>query len=245
MDAAAKPDPGPDLAEQIAGALAWWREAGVDCDFTAEPQSWLAKAAELEPAAAPAAVAETAVVAPPPRSLPADLAAFTAWWLADPTLDPGDPSERVAPRGKAAAKVMVLVASPECEDGERLLSGPQGRLLEAILRALGWAGDDAYVASVLPRHDAMPDWPALAHAGLGAIVLHHVSLVAPERVLVLGSNVLSLLGHDAARKPKFLPDVNHDGRSFPVLAEMDLAALLAQPRLKAGLWGRLLDWTGS
>jgi uracil-DNA glycosylase len=240
MEAAGK----PNLAEEIAGALAWWREAGVDCDFTAEPQSWLAKAPEPEAAPAPAAVAKPAVVAPPPRALPATLAEFTAWWLADPSLDPGHPADRIAPRGEAGARVMVLVASPEGEDRDRLLSGPQGRLLEAMLGALGWA-EEAYVASVLPRHDPMPDWPAVAAAGLGAIALHHVSLVAPERVLVLGSNVSSLLGHDATRKPQFLPHVNHDGRTFPVLAEMDLAALLAQPRLKAGLWGRLLDWTGS
>lgn len=232
----------PNLAEEIAGALAWWREAGVDCDFTDEPQSWLAKAPEPEAAPAHVPVAAAAPVAPPPRALPRTLADFTAWWLADPALDPGDPSGRIAPRGKAGAKVMVLVASPEGEDRERLLSGPQGRLLEAILGALGWA-EDAYVASILPRHDPMPDWPAVAAAGLGAIAQHHVSLVAPERVLVLGSNVSSLLGHDAARKPQFLPGVNHEGRTFPVLAEMDLAALLAQPRFKAGLWRRLLDWT--
>lgn len=241
MDAGGK----PNLAEEIAGALAWWREAGVDCDFTAEPQSWLAKPAEPEPESQTAAKAEPALAPPPPRALPADLASFTAWWLSDPTLEPGSPAGRVAPRGSAGAKVMVLVATPEQDDGERLLSGPQGRLLEAILNALGWTADNAYLASILPRHDPMPDWPAIGRAGFGAIALHHISLVAPERVLVLGSNISSLLGHNTAHKPAFLPDVNHAGRTFPVLAEVDLTALLAQPRLKAGLWGRLLEWTGS
>lgn len=241
MEAAGK----PNLAEEIAGALAWWRDAGIDCDFTAEPQSWLAKAAEPEAEPAPAAPGAPATAAPPPRTLPAELSAFGPWWLADPVLDPGDPAGRIAPRGTAGAKVMVLVASPEREDSGRLLSGPQGRLLAGILAALGWTDAEAYVASIVPRYDPMPDWPALNAAGFGAIALHHVSLVGPERVLVLGSNVLSLLGHDAAYKPQFLPDVNHDGRSFPVLSEMDLAALLAQPRLKAGVWSRLLDWTES
>ena len=240
MDAGAK----PNLAEEIAGALAWWREAGVDGDFTAEAQSWLAKPEEAAPEPPVAPAVEQAAPPPPPRTLPAQLAEFTSWWLSDPSLDPGDPASRIAPRGQGGAKLMVLVASPEPDDRERLLTGPQGRLLEAILSALGTSEAEAYIASVLPRHDPMPDWPALAATGLGSIALHHVSLVAPEQVLIFGSNVSSLLGHDATYKDGFLPDVNHDRRTFPVLAAVDLAALLKQPRLKAGLWNRLLDWMG-
>jgi uracil-DNA glycosylase len=242
MDGLAK----PDLAEQIAGALDWWREAGVDADFTSEPQRWLPGPDTPAP---PAGVAREAEAPEPPPTpalpLPDDLAAFTAWWLTDPALVPDDPARRVAPRGSSGSKAMILVAMPEADDRERLLSSAQGRLLEAICAALGWTEDEIYLASALPAHDPLPDWPGLAAAGLGRIVLHHLSLAAPERVLILGSNVLSLIGHDMANKPRFLPDINHDARKFPVLAELDLAALLAQPRLKAGLWGRLLDWTWS
>ena len=76
----------------IAAALQWWRDAGVDYSFADEAASWLT-APEVKPAEAPAA----AFVAPPPpapspRPLiggdpahwPQDLAAFHAWWLAEP-----------------------------------------------------------------------------------------------------------------------------------------------------------------
>jgi uracil-DNA glycosylase len=239
MDVSAK----PDLAEQIAGALAWWREAGVDVDFVAEPRSWLdrpdARTMDgVEPIAAPP---------PPPlpaAPLPADLASFVDWWLTDPSL-PGEPARRVPPRGKAGARIMVLAAVPGHGDERILLAGPQGKLLSGILAALGWAEGEVYVASALPAHDPVPDWAALTAGRLGYAVLHHVSLVAPERVLILGANVLPLIGHDMANRPTFLHDINHEARRFPVLAELDLAALIAQPRLKAGLWGRLLEWTGS
>ena len=59
-----------------------------------------------------------------------------------------------------------------------------------------------YLASVLPCHDPLPDWPALTQAGFGAIALHHVSLVAPERVLVFGSHVSSLLAHGCVHCPQ-------------------------------------------
>jgi DNA polymerase len=235
----------PGLGEQIAGAFAWWREAGVDGDFSAAPQHWLAEseaAAVEEPIQA--AVAHAAPPPLPAEPLPADLSTFTAWWLSDPAL-PGDPARRVRPHGPTGAKAMILVATPEQDDTEQLLTGPQGRLLGAIRAALGWTEDEVYLASALPSHDPLPDWPALAASRLGEIALHHVSLVSPQRVLILGSNVLSLIGHDMTNKPTFLRDINHQAARFPLLAELDLAALLAQPRLKAGLWGRLLDWTGS
>jgi DNA polymerase len=240
----------PDLAEQIAGALAWWREAGVDCDFKAEPQSWLATPDAIVPEAPTLAVSSAPQVAanpapPAPRALPADLPGFVQWWLSDPGLDLADTAARIAPRGAGKAKLMVLVASPEPEDRDQLLSGPQGRLLSGILAALGLSSDEVYVASILPRHDALPDWPRLTEAGFGAIALHHISLVAPERVLAFGSNVSSLLAHGAACKPGFLPDVNHDPGNFPVLGEMELAAFIKRPGLKAGLWNRLLEWMGS
>ena len=157
----------PTLREQIAGALAWWREAGVDCDFSDQPAVLAGESARTRGRAGKcASLRSGASRTSARRALPASLADFTAWWLADPSLDPWRSEGRIAPRCKPGAKVMVLVASPESEDRERLLSGPQGRLLEAMLGALGWA-EEAYVASVLPRDDPMPDWPAVAAAGLG------------------------------------------------------------------------------
>lgn len=258
MDGATK----PDIAAEIAGALEWWRDAGVDCDFTDDPADWLAKAATPEPettvpqpSAQPSAQpAETAppraLIGGPPEDWPCDLAAFQAWWLTEPSLDHGDVSRRVPPRGAAGAELMVLVADPEEGEREILRANPQsksplGKLLAGIIAALGLDDAQVYVASALPRPTPLPDWRQLAADGLGAVVAHHVALAAPKRLLVFGSGVSSLLGHDPANKPELLLGFNHDGRSLPLLAAMDLAALLARPRAKAGLWQRLLDWTGT
>lgn len=243
----------PDIAEQIAGALEWWRDAGVDLDFADDPHDWLAREAAPEPEAArpqfapppPKPAAPKVLIGGPPEGWPQDLAAFQAWWLTEPTLDHGDLSRRVRPRGPIGAELMVLVADPEEGDGEILLSGPQGKLLSGIIAALGLKGEQVYVASALPRRTPLPDWNQLAAEGLADLVTHHVKLAAPKRLLTFGSNILSLLGHDPANKPGDLPEINHDGRILPLLAAMDLAALLARPRAKAGLWQRLLDWTGT
>lgn len=243
----------PDIAAQIAGALEWWRDAGVDCDFADAPRDWLAKEAEaapedmaFQPIARPAAPEPPRVrIGGPPEGWPQDLTAFRAWWLTEPSLDHGAVTRRVAPRGSIGAELMVLVADPAEDDGEILLSGRHGRLFSGMLAALNLTTDQAYLASALPRTTPLPDWRRLAEEGLGEVVRHHIQLAAPKRLILFGGGVSSLLGHDPANNFTNLPLINHEGRTLPLLAAMDLAALLARPRAKAGLWQRLLDWTGT
>jgi len=239
----------PRISEEIAAAIDWWREAGVDYDFHEAPANWLAApAAEAKPSRA------RAMAAPPPppepttptvrnSDWPQDLAAFTQWWLSDPLLDEGRTTGRVPPRGAQGAEFMVIVPDPERDDGESLLSGPQGKLLDAMLAAMGIAPPNVYLASVLPRHMPMADWAALSEKGFGALLCHHVKLAAPQRVIALGSNILPLLGNDPAHNPAVLRSFNHEGVTLPLLAGKSLAALLERPRWKAGLWQGWLDWT--
>jgi DNA polymerase len=221
----------------------------VDHDFADDPHCWL-RASEPEPEDVPVAFV------PPPRpeappleriggdraQWPQDLTGFTRWWMREPGLDSGMTDRRVPPRGVPGAALMVLVDHPESEDSEHLLSGPQGRLLDAILRALGIGSEAVYVASALPRHMPMPDWAALQAAGLGEVLAHHIRLAAPQRLLVFGTHVSSLLGHDPTKTAGFLHNLHQEGTSVPALAAPELAALIARPRGKARLWQALLDW---
>lgn len=244
----------PDIAMQIDGALQWWRDAGVDCDLADDPTDWLAKEAAPDPEpATPQIFTPPAASAPPPRPLiggapeswPQDLGLFQSWWLSEPSLDHRELSRRVPPRGIAGAELMVLVADPEDGDTDVLLSGPRGKLLAGMFAALGLTAEQTYLATALPRTTPLPDWRELAADGLGALVAHHIFLAAPKRLMVFGSGVSSLLGHDPANIAPNLSVFNHEGQSLPLLTAMDLAALLARPRTKAGLWQRLLDWTGT
>lgn len=262
MDNRAKAITGADLV----AALDWWREAGVDSDFHDAPADWLEavakeetpraraggnakpsqndRAAERGPRlrgdAAPAASPTPAIDL---TALPQDISAFPGWWLAEPTLDEGRTAGRVPPRGIAAAELMAIVPEPEREDGEKLLSGPQGRLLDAMLAAMGVAPESVYVASALPRHLPMADWADIAAKGFGQVLVRHVALARPRRLVAFGQNVLPLLGHDPANSPAVSRTFNHEGLTIPLLAGRSLAALLERPRWKAGLWQGWLDWT--
>ena len=142
---------------------------------------------------------------------------------------------------------MLLVEHPEQQDSDRLLSGPQGKLLSAMLKAMGIADEAVYFASALPRHTQMPDWAALQRGGLGAVLVHHIDLVAPKRLITFGRSVAALIsspiGHDPAKTAETSPQFNHEGTSVPLLAASGLDMLLGKPQGKARFWGRWLEWT--
>lgn len=244
-------------ARDIAAAFDWWRDAGVDCDYADEPANWLADNSETGACAAAEKPVPEARTRPDPTAAPVpvqaradllgdappqDLALFREWWLNHPALDPVGQRGRVPPRGAAGAQLMVLVPDPEEGDSDTLLSQAQGRLLDGFLAAAGMAPDQVYRASVLPRHTPLAEGSAMAEAGFGAVLLHQVALVAPRRVLAFGTNILPLLGHDAAQDPQSLRKINHEALSVPLLSLEGLDSLLAMPRLKARFWRRWLEW---
>lgn len=241
-----------DLAAQVSAAFAWWREAGVDCLFQDEPTDWVAPPptaggpAPLPPVAGDAASQADTPPKPAidPAAIPDELDAFTAWWMSEPALDNGRVTGRVPPRGAAGADVMVIAAEPEREDQDSLLSGPEGRLLDAMLTAFGFAPDKAYVASALPRHTPMADWAELMQAGMGKALAQHIKLVRPRTVIVLGNNVLSLMDNGSANSGQISGHFNHETLSMPFFVATELGMLLARPRAKGRLWRQWLDWTG-
>jgi DNA polymerase len=230
----------------FAAVLDWWRDAGVDQQFADEARDWLAAPAPAVTDAPIAAAPVEAKVAPAPpvpkiggapEAWPTELAVFTGWWLNEPSLDNGQVFARVPPRGPRGAPLLVLLDHPEAGDSDVLLSGAQGKLVRALLAALGVSPDQAYVASLLPRHMPLPDWPALAAAGLGDLALHHIALAAPQRVISFGKHVSSLVGHDPAKTAAAGGPFYHLGSGIPALN-----TLMARPRGKADLWRALLDW---
>lgn len=255
MSNPAQTEPAIDPATALAAVLDWWREAGVDHAFSDDPRTWLAQPAAAEsaperPMAPPPAPILPAAKPPVAErlagldALPASLAAFQQWWLAEPSLDGGHVAGRVAPRGVEDAALMVLVDHPEADDRDVLLSGPQGRLLAAMFAAMGITADQAYIAACLPRHMPLPDWAGLDAAGLGEIVRHHIALARPQRLLVFGRHISPLLGHDPTKSAEPLRHFNHESVSIPLLLAPGLANLAGRPRSKAGLWQAWLDWTG-
>ena len=142
---------------------------------------------------------------------------------------------------------MVLVPMPEAGDRELLLSAREGKLVGNMLAAMGLGPESTYLAAALPCHLPEPDWPGLARDGLGAVLLHHLSLARPERLLVLGNCILPLLGHGSAQAPAAVTQTSIQSgetrKVVPTLVGIAPGLLLDNARQRALLWRRWLDWT--
>jgi DNA polymerase len=241
----------PDYDKAFAAALDWWREAGVDAAFLDEPRSWLpppsdppeqASGGEARKTAAPPPVT-AAPSEPAPVVLPDDLDGFRSWWMSTPELDGGRVIGRVAPRGSAGAALMIIAQMPESGDREHLLAGPEGQLVETFLATAGLPSAKVYWATALPCHTPGVDWADRGHGLAQRALLRHVELVRPERLLVIGFNILPLLGHDPAQGPAVSSCFNHEGLTVPLLAVRRIPAMASQPRWKCVTWQAWLDWT--
>lgn len=257
----------PSLAGEIDAALAFWRAAGVDCDFADDARAWLADPAELAVSPAPqphgevpgapdlsqaseiaSAHRDHAATAAPASarrdfwgdSPPASLDDFRNWWLTSPDLGAGS-YPRIAPRGQAGARLMVLVPDPESTDETQLLGGPQGRLLANILAAMGLAVQDCYIASALPRHTPMADLAGLATSGLDRVTAHHIALAAPQQLIAFGQGLAPLVTATGEAKERPLREINQNGVNHRVMVTETLGSMLDMPRLKARFWRRWME----
>jgi len=120
-------------------------------------------------------------------------------------------------------------------------------LLAAMLGAMGVDAGQIYLASALPRHTPAADWQGLAASGLGEVLMRHIALAAPRRLLVLGDNILPLLGHALTNSPAVLTisgqsTAQDTDRHIPVLALPELGMLLERPAAKAHAWRHWLNW---
>ena len=255
----------PITAAEIAAAFDWWTIAGVDVQTVDEASGWFEDEADAPPRDATAqqpATPSLAIAAPPPpppraalpgmsavgsgaESWPADLAEFQRWWTEDENFAPQGAFPRIAPRGTAGSPLMVMVAQPEEADSEMLLAGPQGALIAGFLRAAGLSAEQVYFASILPRHTLRPDWSEVHAAGYGELAAHHVALAAPQRLLVFGRDILSLLPHEPAQDSANLHNFNHESVSIPLLSARDVANLGRRPGFRSRFWQQWLDFSGS
>ena len=247
-------------ADALEAALDWWRDAGVEDDYRDEATSWLAGAEQEQAVAStrpkkppeePQQTAlerafertdNTALIGGLSEAYPAELEKFREWWMAELSLSHAGPDRRLPPRGVAGAKLMVLVPEPLENDTDSLLSGPAGKFVEAILRAMSIEPHEAYLASAMPAPAALPDWSDLAARGLGNVTRHHIALAAPHRVIAFGRSLAPLFGvsHENAREPA---TVDAGGKTLPLMLAPELAELARSAPRRRNFWNRWLDWT--
>ena len=216
----------------FAGLMAWWSLSGVDAAVAEEPRDWLRPLPRSVPA-------HTAVAAPA-AAFPATLDAFHDYLAHSPDITEARwPGRRVLPTGVPAPRLMIVVDVPDAEDGDgsALLRKDNRQLVDGMIRAMGIQSSDVYFGSLGLVRPAGGTIDPAALASLVARMRHHMALVAPKSVLLLGDRTSRALApSDGVRPSRFLPSVNHDTGTVPGVATCHPGLMLHQPTAKAECW---------
>ena len=248
----------------LASYLGWWHAAGLVDAVADSPRNWLERAApDPEPTVVeprrpdqrPRPVAAPAFAEPrtgattstpgtsPTANWPSDLAAFDDWLASAPEVPGASWSmRRILPSGPALAPLMVLSDVPDGEDVDAgaLLTGAAGRLLDAMLAAIGLSRDGVRLGSIAITRPPGGGWGGDNADALRSLALHHIRLAQPQRLLLLGQSGCQLLsGLDVPPDGTPIPPINHSGATVAAVAIHHPRLLLQRPMLKRPAWAAL------
>ncbi len=224
----------------LASTLAWWHEAGVDTLVAEAPYAWLAPAPVKHAAATATPQAEPVPHTPVSTVLPDTLDGFLEWFAQSPDVPGNEPlSQRIMPAGDRHAALMVLIDMPEPEDAAagHLLSGEAATLFDNMLSALKLDRTSIWFAPMAPARIAGGVIAPDVADRIADIARHHVRLVAPKKLWLLGRAASrALLGMDEASARGRLHSINHNGGKTDVIASVHPRVLLQTPKRKAEVW---------
>lgn len=222
-----------------ASALRWWTEAGVDVLIDEQPHDWLRPKAK--------APSQTEIAAPVPAgrgdALPDQLELFQAWLKDSDSLSFASPSApRVCPSGDPASGLMMITDMPASEDcsAGTLLSGEAGRLFDRMLAAIGRDRNSIYLASLACFRSPDGRFTDPAATQCSTLARHHIGLVAPKAVLLLGDAACkALLGLPTMTARGRWHEISTHAGQIRAVASFPPSFLLDQPSAKAAAWADL------
>ena len=250
----------------LEALLRWYVAMGVDFPVSEAPRDCfaLSEAASVEhPPRASAAVAVLRGAVPPVAAASsADALAARADALAASatTLDelrerwaslPGCGLAATASRmifegGVPGAALMFVGGAPDSDDERQgeAFSGAKGRLLDAILSAIGLSRSDVYLSNVIPWRPPGNRVPTPLELGLCLpFARRQIELAAPKLLVCLGDRAAQplLSSRDTVSKLRGRW-VSFEGRTMPVktLVTFSLDYLLKQPLQKRRAWADML-----
>lgn len=215
----------------LESALEWWRDAGVDTLVDEAPRDWFAQPAAPSPAAAARPEAN--------GLLPEDWDAFLTWRGGDAAPEAGWAGPGVLASGPIDAAVMVLADVPDREDcaAGKLLTGEAGRLFDRMLQAIGLERQSVHLVSVCAKRPAAGRVSRTDEARLGEVARHHVALIAPKRLLLLGDAASrALLGTSVLQARGRLHAVDLTSGGLEAVTTFHPRFLLENPGRKREAW---------
>lgn len=220
-------------ARDVASLIGWWQDAGVDTLIDEVPTPWLVRSS------APAPVLD---VQPKPadEALPDTRESFATWWMQSTDIPGGGPANRrVPPMGGAESGIMVLIDLPEPGDVEAgiLIAGEVGALFDNMLTAIKLSRSQIWMSALAPSRIPSGRVAREDEKRLGEIALHHIGLVSPKRLWIVGEAASrAILGMElqSARGRKHI--LNHIGGIVEAVASLHPRLLVNNAQRKKLAW---------
>jgi uracil-DNA glycosylase len=240
-----------------ASIVDWWKMAGVDYVIADAPVDWLSdKEIETSVVVKPAVPTTDAqdnakhglqashmpspVLQANEAEWPIDLEALHQAIMRGNAL-PGNNygGKSVLPVGPLNAHLMIIGDLPDNDEiaAGHFGAGAQGLLLANMLKVIGLDLSACYLTALASTRPATGELADEDLTVLGAFALHHISLVNPDKILILGSAACrALIGKDLLEARAILPDVNHIVGKKAAISTFHPRTLLARSMLKAQAW---------
>lgn len=219
-------------AAAAASTLEWWEAAGVDCLVDDAVCDWFAAPAAASP---PSSAVSPAPAPPSGDELPATLDAFLAWRFGDAAPERRWNAQPLPVEGDPASDLLVLVDHPDSDTG--LCDGAPGRLLDAMLAAIGRSRANICIAAIAHASPLAGSLRSEDVSQLAALARHFAGLSGAQRVLALSKQASgAFIGTSDSPATGRLHGINQQGRTLDVVATLHPRFLLKRPAHKATVW---------
>jgi DNA polymerase len=175
--------------------------------------------------------------------MPSSLPEFLSWLKTSPDVpEAAWTTNRILPDIAQPRNVMVISDMPDAEDMQTgiLFSSGVGRLLEAMLGAIGLDRNAIYLCSLASARPPGGMFDPATAERLAHIMRRHISLAAPNILLLLGDKTSrALLTADTLTGTGKLQLLNHDCGSVSTIATFHPRFLMRHAAAKRECWNDL------
>jgi len=142
--------------------------------------------------------------------------------------------------GNKTASLMIIGDAPNAEDEQQgeSFSGQAGKLLTAMLKAMGYQRNDVYISNIVKCKTTENQEPSEEQAiSCEPYLLRQISLLKPELILALGNAAAQRLLKSKSTMSRLRGQLHYvDGINAPVLVSYHPTYLLAAPNEKRKAW---------
>lgn len=145
--------------------------------------------------------------------------------------------------GNQAASLMIIGDSPNEEDEQQGMpfSGEAGKLLTAMLKAMGYQRNEVYITTLVKCRTTKNQEPSVDEvAACDAYLKRQINLVQPDLILALGGITAQRLLKNKSTLGRLRGQLHYvDGITSPVIVSFEPAYLLRSPNEKRKAWDDL------